>query len=112
MDGIEDRQRVDRWLEESQYVIGRIIPAYLDDRDRLRSRLDTAEEQNERLKIELAEARREAAEIRADLDFVLAERTRIAESFQMMAEHLTALQGPIREVTSRLEMAPSAELRV
>ena len=32
---LEDRQRVDRWLEESQYLLGRLIPGYLDDRDRL-----------------------------------------------------------------------------
>ena len=30
----DERQRVDRWLEESQYLIGRLIPAYLEDRDR------------------------------------------------------------------------------
>jgi hypothetical protein len=38
VEGLEDRQRVDRWLEESQYLIGRLVPAYLDDRDRTRSR--------------------------------------------------------------------------
>ncbi|MBM3221251.1 MAG: hypothetical protein FJZ38_21680 [Candidatus Rokubacteria bacterium] len=61
MEGIEDRQRVDRWLEESQYLIGRMIPAYLDDRDRLRARLETVEEDNARLRAELADARRAIA---------------------------------------------------
>ena len=32
---LEDRQRVDRWLEESQYLLGRLIPGYLEDRERL-----------------------------------------------------------------------------
>src|SRR5438093_385346 len=31
MEGLDDRRRVDRGLEESQYLIGRMIPAYLDD---------------------------------------------------------------------------------
>ena len=53
MEGLDDRQRVDRWLEESQYLIGRMIPAYLDDRDRVRGRLETAEHDNDRLRVEL-----------------------------------------------------------
>jgi hypothetical protein len=103
MEGIEDRQRVDRWLEESQYLIGRIIPAYLDDRDRVKTRLESAEEENERLKGELADARREIADLRADLDFHRAERARIAETFHSMVEHLTALNGPVNEISSRLQ---------
>ena len=112
MEGIEDRQRVDRWLEESQYLIGRIIPTYLDDRDRLRARLQSVEELNERLKIELADTRRELADIRADLEFHRADRTRIAESFHAVLEHLSALQGPLRDVTARLEAQQTADLRV
>ena len=103
MEGIEDRQRVDRWLEESQYLIGRMIPAYLDDRDRVRARLETVERDNERLRIELADARREIAELRADLELHRIERVRIAESFQAVAEHLTALQNPVSDISSRLQ---------
>src|SRR5262249_50722481 len=47
IEGAEDRQRVNRWLEESQYLIGRMIPAYLDDRERVRARLETVERENE-----------------------------------------------------------------
>ena len=47
IEALEDRQRVDRWLEESQYLIGRLFPAYLDDRDRVRSRLDVVEQDKE-----------------------------------------------------------------
>jgi hypothetical protein len=101
-DGLGDRQRVDRWLEESQYLIGRMIPAYLDDRDRVRGRLETVEVDNERLRIELADARREMAELRSDLEVHRAERARVAESFHAMVEHLTALQGPVGEISSRL----------
>ena len=105
MEGIEgfgDRQRVDRWLEEGQYLVGRLIPAYLDDRERVRGRLETVEADNERLRIELADCRREIAELRGDLDAHRTERTRVAESFHAIVEHLTALQAPITEVSSRL----------
>ena len=103
MEGIEDRQRVDRWLEESQYLIGRMIPAYLDDRERARTRLESVEQDNERLRIELADARREITELRGDLDFHRAERARIAENFHTIIDHLTALQGPLNDISSRLQ---------
>jgi len=114
IEGLEDRQRVDRWLEESQYLIGRMIPAYLDDRDRVRARLESVEQDNERLKIELADVRREIAELRADLDFHRTERARFADNFHTMVEHLTALQRPINDISSRLQATQptSVEARV
>jgi hypothetical protein len=107
IEGLEDRQRVDRWLEESQYLIGRLVPAYLDDRDRMRGRMELVEQDNERLRTELAEARREAAELRGDLEFHRSERTSVADSFSAIVEHLAALQRPISDVSRRLHSAPS-----
>ena len=114
IEGLDDRPRVDRWLEESQYLLGRMIPAYLDDRERVRARLETVERDNERLRIELADARREMAELRADLELHRIERTRIAESYHLVVEHLNALQTPINDISSRLQSSPSVspELKV
>jgi len=108
MEGLEDRQRVDRWLEESQYLIGRMIPAYLDDRDRVRGRLDTSEHDNERLRGELSDARRELAELRTELEFLRSERASVAESFNAIVEHLSTLQKPVNEISRHLHpMQPS-----
>jgi len=106
IEGLEDRQRVNRWLEESQYLIGRLVPAYLDDRDRVRSRLDVVEQDNERLRMELAEARREVAELRGDLEFHRSERASVADSFGAIVEHLAALQKPAHDISRRLHNAP------
>ncbi|MEK7386839.1 MAG: hypothetical protein AABZ83_10385, partial [candidate division NC10 bacterium] len=105
MEGIEDRQRVDRWLEESQYLMGRIIPGYLDDRDRVRGRLEAAEQDNERLKIELVEARREITELRGEIEFHRAERTSVAAAFDTIVDHLAALQNPVNDISRRLHSA-------
>jgi hypothetical protein len=102
IEGFEDRQRVDRWLEESQYLIGRLVPAYLDDRDRVRARVDVLEQDNERLRTELAEARREASELRGELEFHRAERASVADSFGAIVEHLAALQRPINDISRRI----------
>ena len=110
MEGLDDRQRVDRWLEESQYLIGRMIPAYLDDRDRVRGRLETSEHDNERLRGELADARREIAELRAEVEFLRSERASVAESFNTIVEHLTALQKPVNEIARHLHSAQPSEV--
>ncbi|RPH79754.1 MAG: hypothetical protein EHM88_13770 [Candidatus Rokuibacteriota bacterium] len=102
IEGLEDRQRVDRWLEESQYLIGRLVPAYLDDRDRMRSRLEMVEQDNERLRIEAAEARREASELRGELEIHRSERASVADSFGAIVEHLAALQRPISDISRRI----------
>ena len=110
MEGLEDRQRVDRWLEESQYLIGRMIPAYLDDRDRVRGRLETSEHDNERLRGELTDARREIAELRAELEFLRSERASVAESFAGIVEHLTALQKPVNDISRHLHSVQPSEV--
>ena len=102
IEGLEDRQRVDRWLEESQYLIGRLMPAYLDDRDRVRARLEVVEQDNERLRAEPAEARREASEARGELEFHRSERASVADSFGAIVEHLAALQRPINDISRRI----------
>jgi hypothetical protein len=102
IEGLEDRQRVDRWLEESQYLIGRLVPAYLDDRDRVRARLDVVEQDNERLRTELAEARRETSELRGELECHRSERASVADSFGAIVEHLAALQRPINDISRRI----------
>ena len=108
IEGLENRQRVDRWLEESQYLIGRLVPAYLEDRDRARARLEVVEQDNERLRTELAEARREISELRGDLEFHRSERVSIADSFGAIVEHLTALQKPVSDITRRVHAVPGA----
>ena len=110
MEGLDDRQRVDRWLEESQYLIGRMIPSYLDDRDRVRGRLETSEHDNERLRGELTDAKREIAELRAELDFLRSERASVAESFNTIVEHLTALQKPVNDISRQLHSVQPSEV--
>jgi hypothetical protein len=112
IEGLEDRQRVDRWLEESQYLIGRLVPAYLDDRDRMRSRLEFIEQDNERLRAELADARREVGELRGDLEYHRAERANVSDSFSAIVEHLAALQKPINDVSRRLHNLPAPATEV
>jgi hypothetical protein len=99
---LEDRQRVDRWLEESQYLLGRLIPGYLDDRDRLRVRLVSAEAESDRLRQEVEALRRDLAGLQSELQYQRGEQSAAAEAFASVLNQLTELQKPLGEVHRRL----------
>lgn len=100
---LEDRQRVDRWLEESQYLLGRLIPGYLDDRERLKARLAGSEADSERLRHEVEGLRREVASLVAELQHHRNEQAATAEAFAAVLSQLSDLQKPLTEVHRRLQ---------
>jgi hypothetical protein len=100
---LEDRQRVDRWLEESQYLLGRLVPGYLDDRERLKARLAGSEADSERLRHEVEGLRREIASLVAELQQQRNEQAATAEAFASVLGQLSDLQKPLTEVHRRLQ---------
>lgn len=102
---LDDRQRVDRWLEESQYLLGRLIPGYLDDRERLKARLVGAEADCDRLRHEMEGLRREVAALVAELQHHRNEQAATAEAFATVLGQLSDLQKPLNEVHRRLQSA-------
>lgn len=102
---LEDRQRVDRWLEESQYLLGRLIPGYLDDRERLKARLTGSETECERLRLEVDALRREVAGLVAELQHHRNEQAATAEAFAAVLGQLNDLQKPLSDVHRRLQGA-------
>jgi hypothetical protein len=102
----DERQRVDRWLEESQYLVGRLIPAYLEDRDRIRHRLESADQECDRLRQEVGELRRELGILQAEVQYYRGEHQAAAEVFASMISHLSEMQKPMQETYRRLQMAP------
>jgi hypothetical protein len=100
---LEDRQRLDRWLEESQYLLGRLIPGYLDDRERLKARLSGSEADCDRLRHELEGLRREVASLVAELQHHRNEQAATAEAFAAVLGQLSDLQKPLTEVHRRLQ---------
>ena len=105
---LEDRQRVDRWLEESQYLLGRLIPGYLDDRERLKARLAGSEADSERLRHEVEGLRREVASLVAELQHHRNEQAATAEAFAAVLGQLSDLQKPLTEVHRRLQSGTHA----
>ncbi len=68
METSEARQQIERWIEESQLLLGRTIPGVLEDNQRLRDKLAGAEEDSDRMREELASLRRELGALQSDLE--------------------------------------------
>jgi hypothetical protein len=104
MEGLGDRQRVDRWIEESQYLIGRMIPGILDDRERLRGKLEAAEQECARLRQEIGELRKEVADLQSETQFFRGEHAAMAEALREVIEHVSQVQKPLNDVFRRLQV--------
>jgi hypothetical protein len=100
---VEDRVRVDRWLEESQYLMGRLIPGFLNDRDRLRVRLTNTEQELDHARTELEAMHRKVAALQEELQHYRDERAGAAEAFASVLGQLGELQKPLIEIHRRLQ---------
>jgi chromosome segregation ATPase len=114
---VEARQQIERWIEESQLLLGRIIPSVLEDHQRLRDRLGVAEQENERLREEVALLRRELTTLQGDLgalrgqhEELKAEQSAVAETLARALHHLGQLLQPMQELGARLRVAPGVGL--
>jgi chromosome segregation ATPase len=108
MDGLEDRQRVDRWIEESQYLLGRLVPGLLDDRDRLKSKLEAAEEECARLRHEAGEFRKEISDLQSETQYFRSEHVAMADALREVIEHVGQIQKPLNDVHRRLQVTQPA----
>jgi chromosome segregation ATPase len=97
-----DQQRVGRWLAEGQDMLGRVIPALVEDRDRVRQTLEARERECEQLRGEVGELRRNLGSLQSELERLRGERVTIAEAFGGVADLLGQIQRPLEEMTRRL----------
>ncbi len=101
----EDRQRVDRWIEESQYLIGRLIPTLLDDRERIKGVLGAAEQECEKLRQDLGHSQAEISELESERHQLRTEQAALAEAFIGVMDHMNQMHKPLTEILRRLQVA-------
>jgi len=104
MEGTEDRQRVDRWIEESQHMLGRMIPGLFDHRERLQGRLEEAEQECERLRREINELQKQVGDIQSEARYFRSEYAAMAEALGTALEQMGQLQKPLHAVYQRLQL--------
>lgn len=102
----ETRQRVERWMEEGQHLLGRIIPSLLEQLDRMKSRAEAAEQLSERLRRDLTELQTQTALMRTENEVFRREQAEIREVFARTRDHLSQLLQPIAEWCQKLPATP------
>lgn len=88
----EVRQRLARWVEDGQSVLG-VVPRVFEEHERLRAATEAAER-------ECARLRQELDALRAETEFLMGERGEIAEMIaaglnKVMNEALQRLRAPL-----------------
>src|SRR5438046_10326902 len=113
---IGTRQQVERWIEESQYLLGRVIPSVIDDNQRLRERAAASDAECDRMREEIATVRRELHEVQLELsglrgqnDDLRSQQAAVAESLSRAVHHMTELMQPMNEMVTRLHVQPAVE---
>lgn len=102
----EARQRVRQWIEESQYLLGRVIPGMLSEQDRQRARADAAEQECDRLRHELAHAQAELTALRAENQTLHTDHAEITQLLGNLTEHVTQMLQPMNELLVKLQASP------
>ena len=112
---IGTRQQVERWIEESQYLLGRVIPSVFDDNQRLRERPAASDAECDRMREEIATVRRELHEVQLELsglrgqnDDLRSQQAAVAESLSRAVHHMTELMQPMNEMVTRLHVVQPA----
>jgi len=113
--GVEVRQQVERWIEESQYLLGRVIPSVFDDNQRLRDKLAAAEQDGDRMREEIAGLRREINDLHAQLnalrgqhEYLRGEQAAVAEALSRAVAHMSQMMQPINEMVAKLNVSQPA----
>jgi uncharacterized protein (DUF3084 family) len=106
VESTETRQRVDRWMEETQYLLGRAVPELLDQRDRLRTRGDLAEQERDKLRQELNVLQEEMSALREENLRYRNEQVEASQSLGAMMDHVNQLLQPMNALVNRLQGAP------
>jgi hypothetical protein len=100
---VEDRQRLERWLEDGQYMLGRVVPSLMEERDRLKVRAESAEEECERLRREILDLRKIITDLNGEGQYLRQEQAAIAETVGLLMGQLADLQRPLHDVHRRIQ---------
>jgi len=110
IENFEDAQRLTRWLSESQDLLGRVVPALLEERERLRQTAEAKAHECERLQGEVAELQRTLGALQSDHETLRGERAAMADAFGGVVDLLSQLQRPLGEIARRLDAGRPASL--
>ena len=87
----EARERVDRWIEEGQYLTSRLLPGLLQEHERLRNGVEAAEREMEKLRNDINGLRKEMTGLRNENQYFRTNRAETAEACGKIANQIVHL---------------------
>jgi len=98
MERTEERQRLTRWMEESQHQISFMIPRLLDDHDHFSEKLEASEQESARLRDELSELKRQIGALQSETESLRHEHAAIGEALSTALEYSGQIQKSLEEL--------------
>ena len=102
-ESVENRQRLEQWLEDGQFMMGRVVPALVEERDRLRARAEAAEEDCARMRQELNELHKIITDLHSERQYIRQEHSVISDTIGTLLAQIGDLQRPLHDVQRRLQ---------
>jgi hypothetical protein len=99
----EARQRVERWAEEGQYLLSRVVPTLLEQQERLLARAEASEQSAEKLRHGLHEIERELQALRAENETYRKEQAELREVFGALVQQANHMLKPLNDVLQKLQ---------
>jgi hypothetical protein len=107
--GTETRAKVQKWIEDGQYLVG-LIPALVEENERLRTSLETSEKEFERLRQEVALLRGESDQYRNEREDVADALNKFMnEMLQLVNEVAQKFRTPSQRAKSPFEREGTRE---
>jgi chromosome segregation ATPase len=92
-------RRLEQWIQDGEYVCGRLIPELLRQHESLVAQAEAADRECERLRLEIGEARNELSGIRGENEQLRAERADIAGTLERQIGLITdCLYGVVKRL--------------
>jgi uncharacterized coiled-coil DUF342 family protein len=105
----ETRGKVQKWIEDGQYLVG-LIPALVEENERLRTSLESSEKEFERLRQEVALLRGESESYRNEREDVADALNKFMnEMLQLVNEVAQKFRTPSQRAKSPFEREGSRE---
>ncbi len=100
----ETRERVGRWMEEGQYLLGRLFPTLIEQRDRLKARAEAAEQACEKLRTDLGELQGALQQLRHENQALRNEQAELGQVFATLTERLRQILDAISAAHQRFPL--------
>ncbi len=99
---VDARERLDRWIHESQQLLEGAIPGIMEDRQRQQGRVEAAERTYDHLRVEADDLRRELRGLDSAVRTLKGELVEMSRAAAVLADHLHQALVPLTTINQKV----------